>query len=767
MKKVNYILVLNVITFILFLVLPYYLFEGKLFIGGDDSRLFYSYPYEFLRNVVFFSWINVSTLGTSGSQQFLLPFVTIWSIVKIFINNPVILNYLAFSLPLGFGFIFFQKFAKILFSIKKDFNLEVYVGSLFYVLSPILIIDQYFIFLTAVWLVFVIPALGYLYVRYLETSNFRYIYLSMIFSFVLSFTFFTMPWLFGFLLPVCIGAMALIFFYSRKDIFLFIRKSAIYLFCMLVTHSFWIFGFISPYILVDKNSNAFKFVSKVFLDTFPTTILATAKSYINFPFLNLFQRQIAFDFSWQLRYDFLRLYDKTFILNFVFVIVLAIGVLNYKRYLDKQQRRIFLFVFISFLLSLYFFVVNIGPLKDLFLVLGKIPGFVMFRNFYDKFAPGYVLLYSMLITISLILFKKTYPRIEKWSVYVFLAVVLLNFSTIISTINSPLWTTENVNKNITIPQEYFDLMTYVNKNIPTTNTILSVPFGTSSYTVIKDVNSDNVYVGISPVKIFSNVNDLSGMLSLILTEDQYIIGSSIYDRKYTELNTILNNHVVNYVLVTKNTPPQVLESYIYGNQITKNQDEEFLKAITDKKIYTSANGNYELYTAKNPNSVLETENMVFRKINAVTYEASVSGMTKPQSFAFHDSYNIGWKIYLKKNAKAPLCDMPTSIKSGIQECKEMFRFFDFDELAYLWRKPIFEDSHASLDVLGNGWELDPIYIKNHFSRDYYTINDDGSINIQFVLYYMPQLFFYYGAIASGLALVSGSVYMIFRHIKKK
>lgn len=767
MKKLNIVLLLNILTSFLFLLLPYYLFAGKLYIGGDDTRLFYSYPYEFLKNVAYFSWINISTVGISGSQQYLLPFVTIWSILKYFINNPVVLSYLAFSLPILLGCLFFQKFVKALFNLNKEFDLEVYVGSLFYILSPILIINQLFIFLIAVWLLCIIPALGYFYLQYLKTASFRYIYVSMLFTFILSFTMFTMPWSFGFLLPLCIGLFILAFFSSKAEIFKFIKMSVIYTLCLLATQSFWIFGFLAPYIFRDENSMALKFVSKGFLNTFAPTILSTAKGLINYPLLNLFQRQIAFDYVWKLKDDFIRLYDKTFILNSIFIVILGIGIFSYKKYLNKQNRHTYLFIFFSFLISLYFFVVNIGPLKELFLLFGKIPGFVMFRNFYDKFAPGYVIFYSILITISLVLFKKRYPKLESKMLYVLAAIILLNFSVVKSTVNSALWTTESVYKTITIPMEYLRFMNDIRLMIPSTNTILSIPFGTSVYTVIKDAELDNVYVGTSPVKIFSGVNDISGHLSFNFTKEANIIDSLILDRKYKELNTILYNHVINYVLVTKNIPTQVLQSWIFYKDILEKQDDEFLTSITDKKVLTSLNGNYELYTTKGQNSLLESKNLIYKKINTVKYVADITNIINPQSFKFNDSYNFGWNIYLQKKQGSSLCDVSTVVNTTVRECKEEFKFFDIHELSYLWKKPVFNTSHVVTDASTNEWTIDPNFIKTNYGEDYYTRNSDGSINIRFVLYYVPQLFFYYGAIVSGLAIIISSVYMLYRKYKVK
>lgn len=767
MKKINWLRLFNMGVCILFLLLPYYLFEGKLFIGGDDTRLFYSYPYEFLKNVSFFSWINVSTVGTSGSQQYLLPFVFIWSGLKVLIKNPVVISYLAFSLPLLLGFLSMQKFIREIFCLDKKFDFEIYTASLFYILSPILVINQLFVFLISVWLLFIIPAIGYLYLRYLKTANFRYIYVSMILSLIFSFTFFTMPWLFGFLLPLCLGLIALAFLSSKHEIARFIKLSFVYGVCVAAVHSFWTFGFLAPYIYKDENSMALKFVSTGFLNTFAPTVISTAKGFINYPLLNLFQRQIAFDFVWKLKDDFLRLYDKAFILNAVFIFLLGFGVFTYKKYLDKKNRKIYLFLFISFLLSLYFFTVNIGPLKDLFLLFGKIPGFIMFRNFYDKFTPGYVIFYSLLIAMSLVLLKKKHPLFEKKLAYVLIAVIFVNFSTVKSTVNSALWTTESVYRTITIPDEYLHFMNDIHQKVPSTNMILSVPFGTSVYTVIKDKNSDNVYVGISPIKIFSGVNDISGHLSFNFTNEANIIDSLILDRKYEVFNEILYNHAINYVLVTKNIPSQVLQSWIFERHIVEKQDGVFLNAITDKKILTSENGNYDLYITKRPNSLLESDNMEYKKINTVTYDVLIKNISSAQPFKFNDSYNSGWKLFLVKNPAKELCGSDSVTYVRARECKESFSFFNLKEMSYLTQKTVFDVSHRPTDASTNEWIIDQEYIKNNFSPEYYSINVDGSINIQFVLYYTPQLYFYYGVLVSCAVLLISSLYMVWIARKRK
>ena len=163
----------------------------------------------------------------------------------------------------------------------------------------------------------------------------------------------------------------------------------------------------------------------------------------------------------------------------------------------------------------------------------------MFRNFYDKFAPGYVLIYSALISVSLIIATKRYFKRRSIILCIFLLITLINFLPVKETVNSPLWTTNNIYKNITFPKEYLSFMNYIKNNISSTNNILSIPFGSSAYTVVRDEEDPNhVYAGVSPVKIFSGVNDISGHLSFNFTKEADIVDSLIIKRNYNAFNKI-------------------------------------------------------------------------------------------------------------------------------------------------------------------------------------------------------------------------------------
>ncbi len=767
LKKINLKIILNIIVVIFLLILPYYLFSGKLYLGGDDTRLFYSYPINFLTNVTFFSWYKVSSLGINGPNQYMFPFLVVWSFLSFIISDKAALNYLAMSLPLILGFIYFQKTIKELFSLNNNTDTEVFLGSLFYILSPILIINQLFVFLISIWLIGLIPIISYYFLKYLKTSRFIYVFISAIWCLILGQAVYSIPWLFGFILPIILGLLIISLSFNKKEIKYFIKKVIIFFGYIFFSQAFWLTGFISTYLNLGQDSFASKFLSKGFIDTFTPTIISTATGNIFYPLLGLFHRQIPFDFDWKLKDVFLEFYDKTFILNSIFIVIFIFGVLNYKFFLKNTNKKIYLFLLISFTFSLYFFTVNIGPLKDLFMLFRYIPGFIMFRNFYDKFAPGYVILYSTLISISLVMLTRKFSSKRVIILAVFLLITIINFIPVKKIVNSPLWTTHNIYKAINIPKEYLNFMDFIKNNISSTNNILSVPFGSSAYTVIKEDKSNNIYAGVSPIKIFSGVNDISGHLSFNFTKEADIVDNLIVKRRYAEFNKVLFEHNINYILITRNVPKELGNSYLFNPDLFNIQDQKFINAIVSKELRVSSAKNYALYKTKKSNSLINSKNVYFKKVSEVKYIIYLKSLSNPQELSFIDSYHVGWKLFIQKNPSLSFCFNPVKNSfTGSVECKAESKLVGLNDLAFLLEKPIFSSTHGLIYNYANKWEIDPEYIKKNLSPSYYKVNNDGSISVELVLYFVPQNYFYLGIFLSLIVFLSGAFYLLIKKYEK-
>jgi hypothetical protein len=743
-KKKIYIII-SLLTIVGLLFLPYYIFDSKLFIGGDDTRLLYIFPWEWIKNIAFYSWFHFSAVGTNNPNQTLLPFLLLWSVINLFITNKVVLDYLAFSLPLILGFIFFQKLIYEFIETDKDrYRFIFYVGSLIYILSPIIAFNQLSIFLYSDWLIGLFPILFYYYIRYLKTGNFTYAFINMLWCVALSFAISTLPWFLGLLLPVGFGLLVYIPYASSRETYLFLKRSIIFFGIFLLSQSFWVLSFVMNIFFVQKSSFLGNVLSQQTKDTFTPTVLSTASGNIFYPLINLFHRQISIDFTWPLRDIFFSFYDKTTVTDIVFVIIFFIAIFNSKKYLKEREREYYLLTLIAFLFSLFLFTVNIGPLKNVFLLMGKIPGFVMFRNFYDKFALGYTFLYGVIITLSLIITIRRFKSTQIWLPLLVLLVVLINIIPIKQVINKPIWTTNDIYTPIIIPQEYTNFMSQINTNVSSSTNILSLPYNIASYTIIKDETSNNIFAGRSPVQLFSGVNDFSGYLSFNSPDNAQFV-SDITARNYKDFNNFLMAHNIGYVFITNNIPLEVKKSYLFDRNVLSYQDQKFIKSITSKKMLISQNGNYVIYKTKYPTSLFSPQNVTFKKINPVTYQLFIKNIKNPQQLDFLDSYDGGWKIYLEKYSLLPQ---------------------SHEELSYLFRKDFFASSHRPFENYGNQWTIDPSLLKKDVSKEYYHINTDGSMNVDITLYFKPQENFYIGTVISVLTVFICFAYLFYSKRKE-
>ena len=227
------------------------------------------------------------------------------------------------------------------------------------------------------------------------------------------------------------------------------------------------------------------------------------------------------------------------------------GVIFSKDYLKKREYRLFLYLLSAFITSLYLFTVNISVLKTIFLVLGNLPGFVMFRNYYDKFSIGFTFLYAIILTFSLGIISQKYKKWRGLLFTAFFALVIFNALPMKSIVNGPLWKTKSFYRTGNFNSEYQDLVNYIKLNISPTNTILALPYNGAAYAVILDENKRQGYVGTSPLKILTGVNDITGSLSFP-PDKAAQFAQLLSSRNYDAINTFLKKYNINYVLKYNN-----------------------------------------------------------------------------------------------------------------------------------------------------------------------------------------------------------------------
>ncbi len=735
----------NSIVIFLLLTLPYYIFQGKLFVGGDDTRLQYIFPWEHLQHLSFFSWNNISSISYYVPNYFSIPQVLLWAYLDNIIKSKIIIDYLAFSFPVIIGYIFMQLLLGEL--LERVGIKEKIITALFFILSPIMIQTQISVSLNSVWLIGFIPIIFYYLLKYIKTENIVYIFIASIWSLVFSLATYAFPWIFGLFLPILLSIPLVVFFYPKYKLFQVGKNSLIFFVIICLAQLFWILPFLSTFIGGGNNLGAKALTAQVG-NTFKPTVLSTAIGNVFYPLLNFFHRQIIEVFDWQTKGIFESFYDKIAFLNTFYIGVIIFSLIILKT-TKQATKRIYIFLFCAFLISLYFFTVNVGPFREIFLFGGYIPGFVMFRNFYDKFAFGFVFLYSIVIGISLFIIGTKFPKVKNILFFILLALIIINSIPIKNVVNSPLWTTQHTYRTITFPREYLNFIDNVKRDVSPSTNVLSLPLNIAAYSVIKEDGSNNVYAGTSPLKILTGINDYSGNLSFSPDESNNI-GKLMKERKFDLLSKLFQKYNVSYILLTKNIPLEVKTSYLFGSgTILENQDSEFINSLIGDKVITSTKGNYELYKSKYPSSIfsLTKGRLIFEKISPVHYILKFVHVDTGATLLMRDSFHNGWNIFLTNNNWN--CENGRITTYGnIQECIKKENLFSLNDLTFLWKGPVMTSGHTPFANFGQQWNINVSPLQKDIVK-----NEDGSISFIVDLYFKPQLLFYLGLFVSVITIL--------------
>jgi len=176
-------------------------------------------------------------------------------------------------------------------------------------------------------------------------------------------------------------------------------------------------------------------------------------------------------------------------------------------------------------------------------------------------------------------------------------------------------------------------------------------------------------------------------------------------------------------------------------------------------IKISENNYFILYKFNKSSQILLSDELInFKRINSTKYIINLKIRDANATLIFLQNFNSNFKLFLTPFKKidgfeASFLDKESIIKS---------QFFEGDEIRYLWENPVFDDNnHKIIYDYANSWEIDADYIKSNFSKEYYYTNPDGSIEINLVLYFRPQSYFYLGLFISGFILFGCLIYLFF------
>lgn len=306
---------------------------------------------------------------------------------------------------------------------------------------------------------------------------------------------------------------------------------------------------------------------------------------------------------------------------------------------------------------------------------------------------------------------------------------------------------------VKIPDEYRQSANIVNKDKKSAS-IISLPYSVtnsinwSDYPKWGFIGQDILYLLYDKYFISANVFDHSS-LETSLSFKKYNKNGAVNKGLFLKLAQKFSGQ---FIIFHKDINPD----WLAGSKITQLtlenlQEEGVVDNISDNDYFTL----YQLKDAYvKPVISSNDANVQFEKINPSKYKVSIKGINKKSLIEFHQAFNSQWVAIAESSSNVLECKTSLDYQwNNVTECNNN-KFFEGDEFSLLFRKYIPENFHKVVDKYANGWIIDPDYIKNNFEKSDYKENPDGSIDVNLVLYFKPQSYFYLGIIISGMTLLA-------------
>ncbi|KKU03535.1 MAG: hypothetical protein UY06_C0002G0017 [Candidatus Amesbacteria bacterium GW2011_GWA2_47_70] len=716
------------------------------YLGGDDSRLFYVYPYEFLIN---YSSKIVSDTGVSQLTN-LIPPPSLSAFVVILVGLKKILpmfnlQALLYSINIVGGFwAFYLLLSYLLRPESKHERVITALASFMYVFS---MFNFYTIFnsrLVAEYLISLYPLSLLLGIKAIRAGKFYLLVLAVLIWSVFNFVSVTFP-IFGAVLLTTLPLLILATWNYKKRLVMYLLGTGL----LLGILNFHWLVFI-PYTNLSQplpGSSTPNLTSTEFREQNETGIKTVSE--INnsfFPLLNSYHQKIQQNFHWPQLPIYNSWYLKFLPLGLVLIAVVIWAGITVEK--DKFKIPLYVAAVANFVLAIYFFTVDIGPWGiSLFLWLtNNIPGFVIFRNMYDKFAYAVSFQWALILAVSLSILIKSI-KIDRHKFY------LLFVTLLIAVINAkpfllgefeklPYWTTLNSYDGIkAFNDDYAQLLNYI-KNQETTGRYLSLPLLTGNSVIIEDqFQKNHYYAGVSPLLLLTGKNDLSGLISF--SNKSTDVYRWIEKREYDNFGKLQQQLNTQYVIVNNSISTDLQSSFMFSDRLYGLQSPEFIASVLGPKIadfgrryslyeisprYTSS----KIYIADDPGVFANQRTILsYTKIASQEYRIKISQLSHVQTLVFLDPYLKGWQL------RTP---------SG---------------------KVVFDNSHEQVFGYANSWKLDPLDIKVDLDKTDYVVDDQSRVGLDLRLYFQPYDYYVPSQTISVGAYLLAAVYVIWSFLKPK
>ncbi len=534
----------------------FWLQPGWMDLGGDSSRLYFYDPINFLKS---FPLYVIAPTGTSVLMigQYLIPFVLLLHICKFLFQSPYLVITIFNSLQLiGAFFAMYLIIREFLKNTNESNGIYVSiistVGGLFYALSPFLAPNGWDKAMFIHHQFFLNPLMFYFLLRFIHTSNFIYLLITVLTSFIFAANFSPGPPVFAFY-PLAICYLLLYATVIRKTPIAW-KKIFFAFFLFIVVQLFHLIPQLTVF-LTDENSAyrhaAFSKEGKIDRGQGYFASIAQTYRFVN----NLLAIPQGESSVPKLLEPF------WFSIPFIFIV----GLLLYKKVEKYNQRRNNFLLIVTFFLLILFLVtarvtdIGFSFYKSLF----YIPGFSMFRNYLGQFSFVFIFFYTFVFAYSLF-YLLLFLRKKIFAVVVVSIFIVLIVSSSISFIRGDminLVQNKGFPQEITVPiimdPQYEQALEYIRK-LPTDGKFLSLPLTEGGIQIFAGMEG-GAYQGPSTISYLTGKVDFAGRSGLYPFGERFLTRAKLKD--YEGIQTTLSLLNVKYIFY--NSDPYVFTNNFY------------------------------------------------------------------------------------------------------------------------------------------------------------------------------------------------------------
>jgi hypothetical protein len=378
-------------------------------------------------------------------------------------------------------------------------------------------------------------------------------------------------------------------------------------------------------------------------------------------------------------------------------------------------RRDFWIITIVFVIAAFFSKGAQNPFGEVFLFFyNHVPFFSVFRTSDIRF--GFVMIICLAMLAVMIL-----PALRRRIfVYLFIGITLMQ--------SWPFFTGkairgENIDglfydRTIVIPQDYKDTAAFINADPNRTSYILPLPaIEYGNY----ELENDNHLVGQDILaKLveapFIYVSSSAGMAS-----STYLLLKGILEVGDFEKLSIFP---IKYLILRRDISCTDCK-YDIG-KISKVADLAY------------ENPSFRVFKMKNYPFVVDSPNVVFRRLNPVRYQLTFANLRSVQELSLLQNFNTNWKLY----------STGEPVNCGASDCTRETKIGSISDFHFLFSPPIAENTHKLAHGYGNSWSVDP------------AMNNKEGSSFSLDLIYYPQIEFFFAGLFSLLTTIGMSLFLV-------